>query len=52
MRPSNVKAIFQRPSCDDPYNGASGFIASSAPVDTVWYEMLFWYVLKSRHKLP
>jgi len=25
MRPSNVKVLFQRPSCDDPYSGSFGF---------------------------
>jgi len=33
LRSSNVKVIFQRPSCDVPYSGgllASGFIAGTA----------------------
>jgi len=34
LRPSNVKVIFQRPSCDEPYSiaVASGSIAGSAAV--------------------
>ena len=36
-RPSNVKVIFQRPSCRSPIAVASGFIASTAPV--IWSEV-------------
>ena len=32
LRPSNVKVIFQRPSCDYPYSGGSGFYCRSARV--------------------
>ena len=32
LRPSNIKVIFQRPSCGSPIAVASGFIASIAPV--------------------
>ena len=32
LRPSNIKVIFQRPSCESPIAVASGFIAGTAPV--------------------
>jgi len=32
LRPSNVKVIFQRPSCGSPIAVASGFIAGAAAV--------------------
>ena len=32
LRPSNIKVIFQRPSCGSPIAVASGFIAGTAPV--------------------
>ena len=32
LRPSNIKVIFQRPSCRSPMVVASGFIAGTAPV--------------------
>jgi len=34
LRPSNIKVIFQRPSCGSPIAMASGFIACTAPM--VW----------------
>jgi len=34
LRPSNIKVIFQRPSCGSPIAVASGFIACTAPM--VW----------------
>ena len=33
LRPSNIKVIFQRPSCGSPIAVASGFIAVTAPVE-------------------
>ena len=35
LRPSNIKVIFQRPSCGSPIAMTSGFIASTTPVVTV-----------------
>jgi len=32
LHPSNIKVIFQRPSCRSPIASASGFIAGTAPV--------------------
>jgi len=32
LRPSNIKVIFQRPSCGSSIAVASGFIAGTAPV--------------------
>jgi len=32
LRPSNINAIFQRPSCGSPIAVASGFIAGTAAV--------------------
>jgi len=32
LRPSNIKVIFQQPSCGSPIAVASGFITGTAPV--------------------
>jgi len=37
LRPSNVKVIFQRPSCGSPIAVASGFIAGILPL---WVRVL------------
>jgi len=48
LHPSNIKVIFQRPSCRSPIAVASGFIAGAAPVcatacSTLLLLSLFYY---------
>ena len=40
LRPSNIKVIFQRPSCGSPTAVASGFIAGAAPVARHYHHLL------------
>jgi len=40
LRPSNIKVIFQRPSCGSPIAVASGFSAGTAAVGRVDVEKI------------